>query len=64
MPRARKLPPIASDRDRIEAARIAANRLTAELQESDLTRAAWDETAPRWHHYADSVGTIHSQKLP
>lgn len=64
MPRARKLPPIASDQDRIEAARIAADKLTAELRENELIRQAWTERPPAWHHYIDSVGTVYSLREP
>jgi hypothetical protein len=60
----RRLAPIASDADRIEAARIMADRLTAELREAELVRATWQERPPAWTHYIDSAGSVYSLKEP
>lgn len=59
----RKLPPILADTDRIEAARIAADRLTSELRESELARRLWTDRPASWHHYIDSAGAVHSERL-
>ena len=64
MPRARRLPPLISDEERIEAARIAADKLCAELREADLIRAAWQEGRPAWSHYVDPAGAVHSRRQP
>ncbi len=57
----RRLPPLASDADRLEAARIAADLICAELRDRELRRAAWTASAPTWNHYIDSVGGVHSE---
>lgn len=65
----RKLPPLASEADRIEAARIAADQLAAELREGSLYRRAWSDgdrhgfdIAENWNHYIDSAGAVHSER--
>lgn len=46
------------DQDRIEAARLAAERLEAAMQRP-LGRPS--KRRQRWEHYVDSLGGIHSQ---
>lgn len=60
----RRLPPILSDAERIEAARIAADRLTADLRERELARSAWSARPPTWDHFVDSAGQVISRKRP
>lgn len=59
----RKLPPIVADSDLIEAARIQADRICAQLREDALARALWADEPARWQHWIDSSGGIFSERL-
>jgi hypothetical protein len=60
--RGRKLPPLAKDEDRIEAARLIASELWANISLSERIKAAWNETMQEWNHFQDSSGGIISER--
>lgn len=59
---ARRLPPIASDADRMAAAHIDADRLCAEMRETELARELWTEASAGWAHFIDSKAGITSER--
>lgn len=61
MPR-RRMPPVVSDADRIEAARIASDQLCAEMRSSELLRATWTDAPPLYDHFIASDGRIISER--
>lgn len=58
----RRLPEIATEADRVLAARIAADRLCADLREGELARSLWNQHPPEWEHFIDSAGAITSER--
>jgi hypothetical protein len=58
----RRLPAIVSEPDRFRAAHIQADRLAAELRESEMTRALWQDNPPTWAHDVTALGAVISKR--